>query len=118
MAFDDYLGAERARMAAQNPQAPAYQFREDRNASLDRAAGADAAAAKANPFTPADGAAKTPFTPARMSNDGFAGFQKDLEAGAPTPAKPSGNNPFAPSAGSQVSGAISRLLSNPTGGFD
>lgn len=142
-AFDDYLASERARMASQSnplspqgagmngaqataapsaPQAPAYQFRDDRNADLNRQAGVQAAAIKANPFgsQSATGGAQSPFTPSAPTSSaaGFQGFQSDLEAGAPTPARPSGNNPFAPAPQASVSSAISRLLSNPTGSFD
>jgi hypothetical protein len=117
MAFDDYLSQERDRLKTQ-PQAPAYQFRDDRNADLDRQASAQAAAAKVNPFQAA-GTGSGPFAPAKSTSGGFEGFQSDLEAGAPSPARPAGNNPFAPKdTGAQVSGAISRLLANPTGGFD
>lgn len=107
MAFDDYLGAERARMQSQTqPQAPAYMFRDDRNAALDREQKAQAAAPAAGPFAPA------------KPGTGFDTFSKDLEAGAPA-AKAPGSNPFAPAdTKGMVSGAISRLLSNPTGGFD
>lgn len=113
MAFDDYLGAERKRIQdQQQPQAPAYMFRDDRNADLDRAQGAQTAAMGV--------AAKAagPFAPAKPGS-GFDSFSKDLEAGAPSAAKATGSNPFAPAdTKGQVSGAISRLLSNPTGGFD
>lgn len=110
MAYDDYLGAERARM--QQPQAPAYMFRDDRQAELDRAQGAQTAAMGAAVK------AAGPFAPAKPGT-GFDSFTKDLEAGAPTAAKASGSNPFAPAdTKGQVSGAISRLLANPTGGFD
>jgi hypothetical protein len=110
MAYDDYLGAERARMAAQAPQAPAYMFRDDRNAALDRQTAQTTAAMK----TPA--APTGPFAPSQPGT-GFDAFSKDLEAGGT--AKASGSNPFAPvDTSGAVSGAISRLLSNPTGGFD
>lgn len=124
MAFDDYLGAERARLNTQAPQAPAYQFRDDRNAALANDASVQAAGIKANPLggatapgTAAD--ASGAFAPAKTPDTGFAGFTHDLEAGAPTAAKPSGSNPFAPvDAKASVNGAISRLLQHPTGGFD
>lgn len=115
MAFDEMLAAERQRLAAQAPQAPAYQFRDDRNAALKNDAATTAASIKADPFKA--GGTAGPFAPAETS--GFSAFSKDLEAGAPTAAKPSGSNPFAPAdTKAQVNGAISRLLQSPTKAFD
>src|SRR5690349_17241672 len=112
MAFDDYLGAERARMATQAPQAPAYMFRDDRNAQLANQTAVQTAQMRA----PAAGATPGPFAPSHPGS-GFDGFTRDLEAGGA--ARAPGSNPFAPAAtNGTVSGAISRLLSNPTGGFD